>query len=683
MSVVRFCWLSVFCLLVQTSVAQAQSHSGSARTDDAATVDKSLSPYFSVEDCGGCVLEPFTLESTRVHAAISGVIADVTVQQTYRNGGLLPISARYVFPASTRAAVHALQFQLGSRRVVATIKPREQAAREYRAAAESGKTATLLEQERPNVFTMAVSNILPGDRVVVELHYSEMLVPTDGVYSFVYPTVVGPRYRRAEPQVETPRPSTPVFATTHMPQGDAPDTRFSLDVVLTAGLPVVELTSRSHALDVAWQSERRSARVSLAKAARFAGDRDFILDYRLRGDQIQSGLMLYEDEHEKHFLLMVQPPSRVQPSEIPAREYIFVLDVSGSMYGFPLDTAKKLIRQLISQLRSTDTFNVLLFSGDSQLLSPASLAATQDNVQRAIALIDGQRGGGGTELEAALRRVAELPRSEHVSRSVVVLTDGFILEERGAFELVASHVQDTNVFAFGIGSSVNRHLIEGLARAGQGEPFVVTDEAQAAETAQRFRRYIESPVLTNVRVNFEQLDAYDVEPAMQADLFAERPIVVFGKWRGPRAGRVVVTGQRPSGEFHTEVQVADVTPQAENAALPRLWARSRIAHLTDVTKEDGAADVERQVTELGLRYSLLTNYTSFVAVLEEVRNVNGAGVEVDQPLPLPVGVSDLAVGGGQYYGAAEPELLWLVAIAMVLLTASAMRRRFRAAGARR
>jgi len=680
MSVARFCWLSLFCLLVHASASRAQSRSGSESEDIARTADKSLSPYFLVEDCGGCVLEPFALESTRVHAAISGVIADVTVQQTYRNGGLLPISARYVFPASTRAAVHALQFELeGRRRVVASIKPREQAAREYRAAAESGKTATLLEQDRPNVFTMAVSNILPGDHVVVELHYSELLVPTDGTYSFVYPTVVGPRYRRVQQQAQ----ATPVL-TTHMPEGELPDTQFSLNVILTAGLPIAELNSATHDLDVVWQQERRVARVSLAKTARYAGDRDFIFNYRLRGDQIQSGLMLYEGEQENHFLLMVQPPARVTVSEIPPREYIFVLDVSGSMSGFPLDTAKRLISQLIAQLRPTDTFNVLLFSGDSQLLSPASLAATQDHVQQALALIDRQRGGGGTELEAALSRALELPRSEHVSRSVVVLTDGYITEERGAFELVAREVQHSNVFAFGIGSSVNRHLIEGLAHAGQGEPFVVTDAAHAAETAERFRRYIESPVLTEVRVRFEQLDVYDVEPAVQADLFAERPIVVFGKWRGPRAGRVVVAGQRPSGEFQTDVQVAHVTPQADNAALPRLWARSRIAHLTDFTGGDGvSAGVEKQVTELGLRYSLLTNYTSFVAVLEEVRNAEGAAGQVDQSLPLPAGVSDLAVGGAQYQGAAEPELLWLSAIALGLLAASTLRRRLLPGGARR
>ena len=639
---------ALFCLVflcLPLSAARAQDPS-----------ERSLSPYFVV-DAAADGVEPFALESTRVHADISGVIADVTVEQSYRNGGVVPINARYVFPASTRAAVHGLSFSLGNQRVVAKIKQREKAAEEYRAAAESGKTATLLEQDRPNVFSMSVANILPGDRVVVQLRYSELLVPTDGVYQFVYPTVVGPRYKSPSSPVATDG-SDRFVRSPFMPLGDTPDTKFDIDVSLSAGVPIAELRSGTHKVDVVWQ-DRSLAKVLLAKNSGFGGNRDFILDYKLRGSQIQSGLLLYEGQGENHFLLMVQPPARVKTEEIPAREYVFVLDVSGSMYGFPLDTAKALISALIGQLRPVDTFNVLLFSGDSRLMVPRSIPATADNVRRAISLIDHERGGGGTELEAALRVVAGLPRSEHVSRSVVVLTDGYIAEERGAFDLITQNIQNTNVFAFGIGSSVNRYLIEGLARAGQGEPFVVTDASAARATAERFRRYIQSPVLTEVRVRFDGFDAYDVEPALQPDLFAERPVVVFGKWRGAHAGRIEVLGRTANGEFKAEVPVEHARSQAANAALPQLWARSRIARLSDFAPQDAGGELEREVTELGLRYSLLTKHTSFIAVLEQIRNPGGNAQNVEQPSPLPAGVSDVGLGGGEYASGAEPEL-WLL-----------------------
>jgi Ca-activated chloride channel family protein len=620
--------------------------------------ERSLSPYFLV-DAAADGVEPFALEATRVHADISGVIADVTVEQTYRNGGTSPINARYVFPASTRAAVHGLSFQLGTQRVVAKIKEREQAAEDYKAAAASGKTATLLEQDRPNVFSMSVANILPGDRIVVQLRYSELLVPSDGVYQFVYPTVVGPRYKSPSKPAAADG-SDRFVAMPYMPLGDSPDTKFDIEVSVSAGVPIADLRSATHELDVIWQ-DRSLARVLLAKNSGFGGNRDFILDYKLRGAQIQSGLLLYEGQGENHFLLMVQPPARVTPEEIPAREYVFVLDVSGSMYGFPLDTAKALITELIGQLRPVDTFNVLLFSGDSRLMMPRSIPATAANVHTAISLIDQERGGGGTELEAALHVVMTLPRDEHVSRSVIVLTDGYIAEERGAFDLITQNIQNTNVFAFGIGSSVNRYLIEGLARAGQGEPFIVTDASAARATAERFRRYIESPVLTEVRVRFDGLDAYDVEPALQPDLFAERPIVVLGKWRGARAGRIEVLGRTAKGVFRAEIPVEHAQSQPENAALPQLWARSRIARLSDFAAQNAGGELERQVTELGLRYSLLTKHTSFIAVLEQIRNPGGNALNVDQPSPLPAGVSDVALGG-EYASGAEPELPLLLGL---------------------
>jgi Ca-activated chloride channel family protein len=261
-----------------------------------------------------------------------------------------------------------------------------------------------------------------------------------------------------------------------------------------------------------------------------------------------------------------------------------------------------------------------------------------------------------------------------------VLTDGFIAEERGAFEQIAGNVQNTNVFAFGIGSSVNRYLIEGLARAGQGEPFVVTEPGEAAAVALRFRRYIESPVLTEVAVRFHGFDAYEVEPARQADLFAERPIVVFGKWRGARTGEIEVSGLTPGGRFDERLAVARTTARRENEALPQLWARTRIARLSDYALGVDDAEAVREVTALGLRYSLLTKHTSFIAVLEQIRNPGGTAMDVDQPLPLPAGVSDQAVGG-DYASGAEPELLVLLALLVLGYAAATLRQRARSRSA--
>jgi Ca-activated chloride channel homolog len=226
----------------------------------------------------------------------------------------------------------------------------------------------------------------------------------------------------------------------------------------------------------------------------------------------------------------------------------------------------------------------------------------------------------------------------------VVVTDGFVTVEREAFELVRQHLSSANVFSFGIGSSVNRHLMEGLARAGMGEPFIITQPDQAAGEAKRFRKMIDSPVLTNVKVRFEGLDVYDVEPAQVPDLLAERPLIVFGKWRGEAKGQLLVDGNTPSGPMHLSLPV-NANNASNTAALRHLWARHRIAALSDQEALEGGNAAKEAITDLGLKYSLLTQYTSFLAVDQVVRNKAPAdSASVNQPLPLPQGVENSALG---------------------------------------
>ncbi len=306
------------------------------------------------------------------------------------------------------------------------------------------------------------------------------------------------------------------------------------------------------------------------------------------------------------------------------------------------------------------------------MLSGYGLPASPENVAAAIGMIDAQRGGGGTELLPALRTALAMPRDEAFSRTVVVITDGLVSAEPEAFDLVRGNLDRTNVFAFGIGTSVNRYLIEGLARAGAGEPFVVTRPEGAPETARRFRRYIDSPVLMGVKASFEGFDAYDVEPAVLPDLFAERPVVLFGKWRGEPSGRIELSGRSARGSWSRSVDVPAVAPRPHNAALRYLWARARVARLTDGSAAIGQDAAAAEITRIGLDYSLLTKYTSFIAVLEKVRNPAGSAEDVDQPVPLAKGLSNLAINPGYAMGA-EPGLVILLAALMLILTLATIR----------
>ena len=623
--------------------------SGPVQAQPAEGADKPLSPYFVVDQAAPGV-DALPLKSTEVDVKVSGVIADVRVTQRYRNAGSTPIEARYVFPASTRAAVTAMTMRIGDRVVQAQIREKQAARREYEGARREGKSASLLEQHRPNVFQMAIANVMPGDEIAVDLRYTETIVPTDGLYRFVFPTVVGPRYNGA-PGRESHQPETWIAQPT-LRAGVAPKAAFGMKVEISAPVPVQELRSPTHRLEVAGGD--RSVRATLPPAAEHA-DRDIVLEYRLAGREIASGVLLHEGPEESFFLAMIEPPARVPSTAIVPREYVFVLDVSGSMHGFPIETAKTLLRGLVGNLQPTDTFNIVPFAGGHSKLASQSLPATRENIDAAIRFINAQRGGGSTELLAALRAALAMPSDAERARSFVVITDGYVSIEKEAMDLVRANLGTANVFAFGIGSSVNRHLIEGLARAGRGESFVVLNANQAAIEADRFRNYIEAPVLTRIRVAFRGFDVYDVDPPQVPDLFAQRPIVLTGKFRGTPTGSIEIEGISAAGAFRRSIDAAAGASRRDAPALATLWARSRIATLGDYQKLVNDSAAAQEITALGLKYGLLTDYTSFIAVDQVVRNPTGQQTSVDQPQPLPAGVSELAVG--QVPSTPEPEFL--------------------------
>jgi Ca-activated chloride channel family protein len=278
-------------------------------------------------------------------------------------------------------------------------------------------------------------------------------------------------------------------------------------------------------------------------------------------------------------------------------------------------------------------------------MSEQSLPATPENIQKAVNLIEREQGGGGTELLPAFRRALALEKAEGSSRTIVIATDGYVTVEEEVFDLIRNNLGDANVFAFGIGSTVNRHIIEGMARVGMGEPFVITKPEEAPGKAERFRTLIQFPVLTQVKIDFQDFTPYEVEPLNIPDVLAERPVIVFGKWRGQPRGKIRLTGISGNGSYREMIDVRDVRPLKTNSALRYLWARHRVAILSDYNELHPTDGRVKEVTELGLAYNLLTAYTSFVAVDTEVRNTAGQSTTVKQPLPLPQGVSDYAVGG--------------------------------------
>lgn len=680
-----------------------------------------LAPYFIIQGTGddASSVEHFPLKSTNVVTNINGMIAETYVTQVYVNEGDAPINANYVFPTSTNVAVHGMTMVIGNEKITAQIKEKEEAKVEYEEAKSEGKSASLMEQKRPNVFTMDVANIMPGDTVSIELHYTELITPKENTYEFVFPTVVGPRYAPpSEPAGDSVDGSgqdngegsnqdngeesgqdsaEPIgeitvvaeeggsvsggngnengdgnggssdddwVASPYLPGGATPPGEYNITVNLSTGVPIAQVTSKSHAIRIN-KSDDSTAQVTLADPDNYAGNRDFILKYKLVGEEIQSGLVLSGgqagggSQAENFFMLTIQPPERFEMEDIPPREYIFVLDVSGSMYGYPLDTAKELIRDLVTDLNETDTFNLILFANESTVLSSNSLPATAQNVKTAVKLIEEQEGGGGTSLLPALEDAIAIPKEDDTARSIVIITDGYISNDSEIISYITDNMDSASFFSFGIGSSVNDYLIKQIAGCGLGESFVVTDSEDAAESAANFRTYIEAPLLTDISVTYRGFDVYDVEPSVPSILYASQPIVLFGKWRGKPEGTITITGKAGEEEYSREIPVSNMTVDMESEAIRYLWARTHLDRIAGYGSIRNDESVKDEITQLGLEYNMVTPYTSFIAVSEIIRNTEGDGTDVDQPLPLPQRVSGLAVGGG-YRSYSEPGMILLI-----------------------
>ena len=575
-------------------------------------------PYFNISssDSTSTSATSFSLLSTDIDVTISGVIANIEIEQTYVNNGQDIVDASYVFPMSTNAAVYAMEMEIDQRVIVAEIQRRDVAETIFNEADSLGLTATLLEQERPNVMQMSIANINPDQTIIVRMVYTELLIPEKGNYQFVFPNIVGPRFTQGgEPWVnQNAQDSIPLS-----------ETSLNINMKINAGMPLTA-NCDSHNATFIYNQNTASTNLSTNPGA------DFIVDYTLSDNEIHTGLLLFEDEEENFFLSMVQPSRPEIPFVSPPREYIFIMDVSGSMNGFPLDVSKELLENLLQDLNDTDKFNIIFFAGGSYQYADASVLATEQNINNAMDAINSQSGGGGTMILPAMRRALDMQIERTYARTFVIVTDGYVTVEKEAFDLIRDNLNESNFFAFGIGKSVNRYIIEGIAYVGEGDAFVATDQSEAIEIAEKFKEYIERPAVTNIEATFEGIDVYDVEPLSIPDLFAERPIILYGKYREPANGKITVAGEYPDGIISNTLEFEDYQDNLEeNIALKYLWARKKIRLMSDygiASNENDTISIEEEITQLGLKYNLVTEFTSFVAVDSSV--VFGGG-GTDEP----------------------------------------------------
>jgi len=414
----------------------------------------------------------------------------------------------------------------------------------------------------------------------------------------------------------------------------------SLEVALDAGLIIDNIDSKTHPTDIQ-RPDAHSARLRL-KDEETIPNKDFILRYDVAGQAIQDALLTHRSDKGGFFTLILQPPERVTAEDVMPKEIVFVLDTSGSMGGFPIEKAKEAMKLALDGLYPSDTFNLITFAGDTRILFPQPVPATPGNLAKAQAFLSASAGYGGTEMMTAIKAALDPSDDNSHVRIVCFMTDGYVGNDMEIISEVQKH-PNARVFSFGIGSSVNRFLLDKMAEAGRGEVEYVDLKDDGSAAARRFHERVRSPLLTDIAIEWDNLPVADVYPQRIPDLFSAKPLVIKGRYTAAGRGAIRLKGKMAGVDFVREIPVEFPETMASHDVLAPLWARARIDDLMNQDFNGAQSgtmkpDLKKTITQLGIEYRLMTQFTSFVAVEERIVTERGQPRRIDVPVEVPKGV---------------------------------------------
>jgi Ca-activated chloride channel family protein len=602
----------------------------------------------------GCLLKkgaaeettvPMPLKHTDVTASITGYIASVQVKQQFHNPFSEKIEAVYVFPLPHNAAVNEFVMTVGDRHIHGMIREKEEAQHIYADARSHGYVASLLTQQRPNIFTQSVANIEPGKSIDIDIRYFSTLAYVDGWYEWVFPMVVGPRYNPSG----SADPITPVARGAQSADGRgtavpylAPNERSGHDIAMNvsvdAGVAIEEVVCPSH--KVAVSSVSPTVRNVTLNNLDAIPNRDFILRYKVAGGTIKTGIFTQRDEKgDGYFAMMLFPPANLTDLPRQPMEMVFTIDVSGSQDGLPFEQEKAATTYALQHMGRQDTFQVIRFGDDADKAFPTPQPADNQHVRQALRWInsDGFDLHGGTELVKGVHASLDFPHDRDHLRFVCFLTDGFIGNEAEVLREIHNHLGPTRIFTLGVGSSTNRYVLDGMAKMGRGAVAYLGLHDDATKTMDQFFSRITHPALTNLSIDFGGMGAADIYPSELPDLFVGRPVIIAGRFTG--SGKTTIHVHGKSAGQDRDIAIPVNLDEAHHPALPAVWARARIADLSDrATYEQNAGEFATQIRQTALKYGLMSQYTSFVAVDDSRVTAGDHGVTITVPVPVPEGV---------------------------------------------
>lgn len=595
---------------------------------------------------------PCPLKHTAVSGTIDGYIATVDVKQQFQNPYDSKIEAVYVFPLPQNAAVNEFVMTVGDRKIRGVIRERKKAEKIYAAAKSQGKVASLMTQERANIFTQKVANIEPGKQIDINVRYFNTLQYDDGAYEFVFPMVVGPRFN-------PPASEDGVGAVARKNVGGsgqktevsylAPNERSGHDISvllkINAGVEIEDVHSVNHAVEERPVTETQ--RQITLSAEDSIPNKDFVLRYKVAGTQVKTAMLTHEDKQGKYFTMMVYPPADLQQVERSPMEMVFVLDCSGSMRGKPLGQSKNAIAHALQTLTPRDTFQIIQFSSKASQLGTEPVLATEENIQAGLKYLQSLNGGGGTEMVEGIKAALAFPHDEGRFRLVSFMTDGFIGNEPEVFKTLHDSLGESRIFSFGVGSAPNRLLMDRMALFGKGAVAYLSLNDDAVEIMDRFNQRISHPAMTDLQIDWGNMNVADVYPQRLPDLIVGRPVVVTGRFKG-EPSQIKVNGRVAMKPASFTVEVGDKQAQESHKGVAAVWARLKIKDMMNTARKSPEAmdEIKSSVLETALTYNLMSSFTAFVAVDSMSQTDGDIGTTVAVPVPVPEGVKyDTTVGG--------------------------------------
>ena len=615
-----------------------------------------------------------TTLNTDVRMTVSGLVARVKVRQEFRNEGSDWVEGIYVFPLPDKAAVDRMRLRIGERFIEGEIREKEQAKKEYEQAKRSGKKASLVQQQRANLFTTSVANVAPGELVVVEIEYLEDLRYEDGRFSIRFPMTLTPRYIPGQPlpdkqgngwSADTDQVADASLITP--PQvSRSSNHKISLTAEVNAGMPLEIIASRYHPVSVSEQGGLY--RVELADQQTIM-DHDFELVWQPVPSAEPRALVFAETVDDKPYhLLMVMPPDQdeVPQTQMP-REVIFIVDTSGSMHGVSMSQAKRAVHLAIKALQPGDLFNVIEFDSYTTALYPNSMPASASNVASALNFVQRLQADGGTEMRPALKLALSAPPQESHLRQIVFITDGSVGYEDQMFSMIEQSLGAARLFTVGIGSAPNSLFMRKAAEAGRGSYTYISALHEVSEKMEALFRKLEHPQVTDINMYWPSGVIVDSYPATVPDLYLGEPVSV--KVQASNAFRngaaVRITGNSVAGAWAADLSL-DAPVQSEGVGA--LWARARIGELMDQERRGGnAEELRSSILETALAHHLVSKYTSLIAVDKTPVRPAGDPLSSEQvPNLMPYGQSANAIFGFPATATSAPAMrimgaAWLLA----------------------